>query len=228
MPSCTCVAILNTVDFEGFFDLLTTINKYQTLYFSFVDIKNLHSSSGGSPTSEPFRAEEFLRMIKISKSARCVKIDLIHGREKTETCFGHLAVELLGCDKLEILQIPHCTVLFNAAVATMKSLRVLSCSTVALHVFNAIPEGLESLHIETGTDNLLEISKSLKRLTSLRDVNIMFSDINEETIIALMKSLSHCHQLETLRLGSWKKPSADYLELSNTCFLDQHIQDSHD
>ena len=88
------------------------------------------------------------------------------------------------------------------AVPTLKSLREFSCGNLQLNVFNSISEQLESLDIDIAIDNSLEIAKSVVRLTSLRHVNIFFSHINEEIIVALMTSLSHCHTLETLRLSS--------------------------
>ena len=224
-PICTCVASLDSDDFEGFLDLLTTINKYQALYFSYLDMKiptvKLHRklSYFVSPTLERTRAAEFLDLIKISKSARCFKIDMLPQTEKTDNSFVHLAAQLLDCDKLEILHIPHITRLFYAAVAAMKSLRELRCSTVDLHAFNTLlPEGLESLHIGTVTDNSVEIAQSLKRLTSLRHVNIYFSHANDETIVALMTSLSHCHKILTLRFNSKTQDSSGLPEAVSHLF----------
>ena len=174
MPSAICVARWNYHDYNGPINHLTTINKYQTLYFSFMEIR-----LGKNSLPDSLATPDLQNLIRISKGARCVRIESFDMGQK-DPFFIHLASQLVGCDKLEILKIPHITGIFHVAVATMKSLRELSCITVTLDVFDAIPETLESLQINSVTDNSVEIAQSLKRLTSLRHVNIYFSHMDEE------------------------------------------------
>ena len=72
--SCTCVAKLNFDDFRGFLDPLTTINEFQTLYFSFMQMTITTAKSQRKHSFFQSRTsrntQDFQKLIRISKGAR--------------------------------------------------------------------------------------------------------------------------------------------------------------